>query len=57
MLEPNPKNRPLASECLKHPYFSCKLMDKNMVSENDRATGFSAKTNKYSSKCLNSIGE
>ncbi|CAD8105834.1 unnamed protein product [Paramecium primaurelia] len=42
MLEPNPKLRPTASQCLEHPYFYCQLEDIRIIQEIlDKVTGCS----------------
>ncbi|CAD8122521.1 unnamed protein product [Paramecium sonneborni] len=48
MLEPNPNNRPTASQCLDHPYFSCQLEDIRIIQEIlDKVTGCSGFTKEH----------
>ncbi|CAD8191843.1 unnamed protein product [Paramecium pentaurelia] len=58
MLNPNPKTRYSAQQCLDHPYFNCKLENINILQEIlDKATGFSGITQINYQKDTLSIGQ
>ncbi|CAK87783.1 unnamed protein product (macronuclear) [Paramecium tetraurelia] len=58
MLDPNPKTRYSAQQCLDHPYFNCKLENMNILQEIlDKATGFSGITQIIDQKETHSIGQ
>ncbi|CAD8194952.1 unnamed protein product [Paramecium octaurelia] len=58
MLDPNPKTRFSAAQCLEHPYFSCKLENINILQEIlDKATGFSGLSQIKEYKDTHSIGQ
>ncbi|CAD8066591.1 unnamed protein product [Paramecium primaurelia] len=58
MLDPNPKTRYSATQCLEHSYFSCKLENINILQEIlDKATGFSGLSQIKEYKDTHSIGQ